>query len=257
MNERTPNERDEIHVIIDERERGKIRKAFRFLEQKNGYNIKLQIETMEHGDYVVSSRIAIERKRGDDLVSSIFDNRLFEQIIGMKEKFDQVVLIVENPKKIFRRPTIKEAPIYGALLYVAFKMGVSVVPTTNEKETAELVYALAKSEQERGIFPSWPLPERTIPIKKVAQEDQEHFLQGMVQVGVKSAKQLLSAFGAPKYVLHALQETIVHVKKDGTPRKIEGMMEHVRGFGPKFVYRNKRLYTMSHKEAKKNKEKTY
>ncbi len=257
MSANETTDQQKVHVILDERERGKIRKAFRFLEQTQGKKMRLQIETMDFGDYLVSSRIAIERKRGDDLVSSIFDNRLFEQLIGLKEYFEQPVLILENPKKIFRRPTIKEGPIYGALLYVAFKMGVSVIPTINEKETAELVYALAKNEQNRGFLPVWPLPKRKVPIKKISRKDQEHFLQGMVQVGSKSAKRLLNTFGAPKYVFHALQETEVQLKKDGTPKKIRGMMEHVRGFGPMFVHRNKRLYTMSHKQAKRNKEKTY
>ncbi len=61
-------------IVMDERERGEIRSVFEIIP------CKLRIETLDIADYIISKEIAIERKRGDDLVASICDNRFFSQV---------------------------------------------------------------------------------------------------------------------------------------------------------------------------------
>ncbi len=61
-------------IIMDERERHEIRSVFETIP------CQLRIETLDIADYVISNDIAIERKRGDDLVASICDNRFFSQV---------------------------------------------------------------------------------------------------------------------------------------------------------------------------------
>jgi DNA excision repair protein ERCC-4 len=58
-------------IIMDERERNEIRRAF------EKYRCDLQIKTIYVADYMISPEIGIERKRGDDLTASICDNRFF------------------------------------------------------------------------------------------------------------------------------------------------------------------------------------
>lgn len=61
-------------IIMDERERHEIRSVFETIP------CQLQIKTLDIADYIISKDIAIERKRGDDLVASICDNRFFSQV---------------------------------------------------------------------------------------------------------------------------------------------------------------------------------
>jgi len=65
-----------LKVIIDNRER----KLMKLLEEKYT-NIKFETEQLDIADIVISEDVAIERKEGFDFVSSIMDNRLFEQCL--------------------------------------------------------------------------------------------------------------------------------------------------------------------------------
>ena len=100
---------------MDERERGKIRSVFEKIP------CNLRIETLNIADYVISKEIAIERKRGDDLVASICDNRFFSQLEKLKKYHREPLIILENPKKMFDRKGIYEASIYGRLYSLLHK----------------------------------------------------------------------------------------------------------------------------------------
>ena len=126
-------------IIIDERERGEIRSVFENLD------CEISIDTLDFGDYIVSSRCAIERKRGDDLISSIFDTRFFQQLSKLKEVFQFPILILESPEKAFSRKYVKESSIYGALVYAAYKMNIPIIPTKNALETAKTVVEIAQN----------------------------------------------------------------------------------------------------------------
>ena len=66
---------EELRIIIDERE-----------EKKSGIpkllssiGVKTEIKTLPIGDYIVAPETVVERKTISDLLSSIFDGRLFDQ----------------------------------------------------------------------------------------------------------------------------------------------------------------------------------
>ncbi|WP_054864967.1 ERCC4 domain-containing protein [Methanosarcina barkeri] len=76
-----------------------------FREAKSGVaNVldKLGVEiiftTLEIGDYVVSDRLAVERKRTDDFVSSLVDGKrnLFAQLSNLTRVYQKPVLIIEG-----------------------------------------------------------------------------------------------------------------------------------------------------------------
>ena len=116
-------------IIMDERERGEIRSIFETIP------CKLRIETLEMADYIISKDIAIERKRGDDLVASICDNRFFSQLEKLKNHYKKPLIILENPNKMFDRKGVYEASIYGAILYAIYKMKIALFPTRDANET--------------------------------------------------------------------------------------------------------------------------
>ena len=245
-----------VKIVMDERERGQIREEFLKLESR----LDLTIETLEYGDYIVSPRCAIERKRGDDFVASIFDQRLFLQLQKLREAYLYPVLILEDSKRLFSRKFVNPTSIYGALIYVSTRMHIPIIPTINEADTAALVFTLAQREQQLG----WNLGELSPSIQPyslqksvaVSSEDQEYFLQGLVDIGYTRAQQLLDVFQTPEIILYALESTTVEVTSGGNPKKLSGILSNVSGIGPKIVFRNQQLLNTSYKRAKKEKLKT-
>ncbi len=218
-------------IIMDERERGTIREAFQKM------NCTLDIQTLSVADYIVSEKIGIERKRGDDLVASLCDNRLFAQLTYLTEVFDKPLIVLENFGRMFTGRGVYEASIYGALLYLLYKLHIAVIPTRNEQETALLITQLARLSQKDS-----PLGEICIlePSKDL-RSSQLYFLEGLYHVSEKSAIKLLNAFGSVNGVLDAIQETSLIYSKSGNVKGITGPLAKMKGFGVKFVVKNRAL----------------
>jgi len=236
-------------IIIDERERGEIRSAFENIQ------CDISIETLDFGDYIVSSRCAIERKRGDDLVSSIFDTRFFQQLSKLKNVFQFPILIIESLEKTFSR-FVKESSIYGALVYATYKMNIPIIPTKNALETAKVIVEIAKLEQSKGYFPEIiPKIDKKSLSEDITAEDQKYFLEGLVDVGDKKAQRFLDVLGNPLFTLHTISEAKVIYSKNGKPKNISGIIEGFKGIGSKFILRNQNILNFSYSQALKMKKK--
>lgn len=219
-------------VIVDERERGPIRG---FLTE---IGCEVEIKTLDVGDFILSSKVAVERKRGDDFASSLFDGRLFEQLIRLTEAFDAPLVILEDFERMFTRYEEQKAALYGAMVYCAYKLGIPVIPTRDYKDTAIVLKSIAKREQ---IVDNAPLLTRIAPKSMSFEERQEFLLEGLFQTGKKKSKQLLEHFGPPGYVFNALLKSKVTYSSSGNPKDVEGPFAEIKGFGPKYVEMNKAL----------------
>ena len=219
-------------IIMDERERHEIRSVFETIP------CQLQIETLDIADYVISKDIAIERKRGDDLVASICDNRFFSQLEKLKKCYKKPLIILENPKKMFERKGVYEASIYGAILYAIYKMKIALFPTRDAKETAETIWSFAKFVQKSEQFEYVSIK---IEQEKISVDSQLFFLEGLFQVSEKKAKILLDHFKTPFNVLQGIIRTEITYTKSGKPKGISGDLSELKGFGHKFLKVNKEL----------------
>jgi DNA excision repair protein ERCC-4 len=65
---------ENLRIIVDERE-----KKSGIPELLRSVGINLEIKTLPIGDYIVAPETVVERKSLSDLISSIFDGRLFDQ----------------------------------------------------------------------------------------------------------------------------------------------------------------------------------
>nr|QEE16299.1 hypothetical protein DSAG12_02129 [Candidatus Prometheoarchaeum syntrophicum] len=219
-------------IIMDERERNEIRAVFETIP------CHLQIETLDIADYVISNDIAIERKRGDDLVASICDNRFFSQLQHLKKHYTKPLIILENPTKMFERKGVYEASIYGAMLYAIYKMKIPLFPTRDARETAETIWSFAKFVQKSAPFEYVPIK---IEQEKISRDSQLFFLEGLCQVSEKKARILLDHFKTPYNVLQAITETTITYTKTGNPKGISGRLAELKGFGHKFLKMNQEL----------------
>jgi ERCC4-type nuclease len=231
-----------LNIIVDHREPAGIKKRL----IKLGMEVKE--EQLDIADYVVSDKVACERKTGVDLISSIMDNRLFEQIDRLIETYEQPVLILEDFSSAFERVEWKKRKkhVFGALTYIFLRRQLPVVPTSSKSETAILLNRIASWTQEEKTD---PLIARKSPKKRTLRDDQLYFLQGLYNTGQKKGEILLDSFNNnPKDVIDSILQTEILYTKTGNPKGLNGPMDSLEGFGPKYVLKNKRLFQSSEKE---------
>ena len=223
-----------LHIIVDNREH----KLMALLDKKKDI-ITYNSEQLDIADIVVSEQIAIERKEGFDFVSSIMDNRLFEQLLRLKDTYETPILILEGLNdNVFNKVGMKTSSIYGALAFISYKLGISVIPTRNLEETAIVIERIAYREQVKN---NMPLLSRKAP-KEMSKEDRRiYIIEGLVDIGPKKARLLIEKFRTPNNVFKAIKKTNITFTRTGNPKGIEGPLCEVKGFSWKFVQKNKKI----------------
>lgn len=160
--------------------------------------IECDAQQLAVGDYVLSERLVVERKTAADLIASIKDRRLWEQVQRLKEAYPAVVLIIEGT------PTRLPAEAWkGALASILAIGSISVLQTFDAAETAEWIARLARREKRgpitaRGAARKPKNPDRLL----------ESVLGALPGISVKNAQRLLERFGTLQAVLNAPEEDL-------------------------------------------------
>jgi Fanconi anemia group M protein len=203
-----------------------------FREAKSGVaNVldKLGVEvffaTLEIGDYVVSDRLAVERKRTDDFASSLIDGKrnLFAQLSDLARVYEKPVLIIEGTE-LFTSRQINPNAIYGSLISIGIDFGVSLLYSRDEEETAAILKVLAKREQIENKREVNPHGRKLI---STLTEQQEYLISSIADIGPKAARNLLLHFGSVEAVMKADAKELKEVKLIGPKRaaKIRDILE--------------------------------
>lgn len=177
----------ELRIVADERER---KSGIPDLLKKAG--LGLEVVMLPVGDYIVASETVVERKSIYDLVSSVFDGRLFDQCSRLKEHFEHPVLVVEGNVDELANVTENPLVFYGALSRVALDHGIPVVPTPDAEHTAKLLVSMAaRRKSAPGPF-----------LKKIRkhpdiERQQLSVLCSLPGVGEILAYRMLERFGSP------------------------------------------------------------
>jgi Fanconi anemia group M protein len=206
-------ERDKIYV--DPRERG----MARLLE---GKGLEVTLKNLEVGDYVVSDRVAIERKTAQDFVASIIDpeRNLFRQIADLARSYERPVLVLEG-RDLYSRQ-VSASSIQGALASVAVDYGVPIIPTEDQEDTASVITMLASRERKAGHEPKLHGHKTARTLK----EQQEYLISAIPSVGPSVARKLLRHFGSIEKVISASKEELEEVDMVG-PKIAERIRELV------------------------------
>ncbi len=161
------------------------------------------------GDYVLSDRIAVERKTTGDFLESIRDGRLFEQVKKLRNDYKAPVLIIEG-ESLFSR-NFHENSIYGAIASIISDFNVPVIFTRNPEETAKLLKALYR--RERAEHREIALHKERKPM--TLEERQRYIVESLPSVSAKLSKRLLEHFGSVRDVMNAEVSELVDVKGIG------------------------------------------
>ncbi|KAA0003860.1 MAG: hypothetical protein FE048_00640 [Thermoplasmata archaeon] len=182
-----------VTVVVDYREL--YSPVAESLERRGIVIIKKQLAV---GDYIISERIGVERKRASDFLDSLIKKRLFDQVKRLADAYEKPLMVIEE-EGLFSRNIDKKA-IYGALASIVSDYGFSIIQTKNAEETADFLSALAKREQLkqkreialRGKKPSFSL-----------RQQQQFIIEGLPFVSAVTAKKLLDYFGSVRRVINA------------------------------------------------------
>ncbi len=165
-----------------------------------------------NADYVVSDRVAIERKTVDDFVDSIVDKRLFDQLVELKKNYQKPILIVEGDG-LYRR--LNPNAIRGALATIVVDFNIPIIFTKSPEETAEFIVSLARREQlakGREVSPHYGKTKMTL------KEQMEYVVSSISDIGPVVARNLLEHFQTIENIAKADVEDLMKVPKVG--RKI-------------------------------------
>ena len=198
----------DIRIVVDKR------------EQKSGIpsllksiGLDVEIKTLVIGDYIVAPETVVERKSINDLLSSIFDGRLFDQCNRLKTHFSNPVLLMEGNIDILEKITDNSLIFYGALSRVALDFKIPVIPTPNAFHTTKLLLSLSSRKNEsKGPF------LKKIKKSSDIQLQQLRSLSSLPGVGEKLAIRMLEKFGSPLNVFNATSTELSRVNGLGGKR---------------------------------------
>jgi len=189
-----------IRIVVDERE-----KKSGIPGILKGIGINLEIKTLPIGDYIVAPETVVERKTISDLVSSVFDGRLFDQCNRLKEHYKFPILLIEGNIDEIEELTENSLVFYGAISSIAIDFKIPVIHTPNASHTSKLLVSMcSRKDASKGPF-----------IKKIRksndlQKQQLSMLCSLPGVGEKTAVRMLEKFGTP---LRVLSSSITELSK--------------------------------------------
>jgi Fanconi anemia group M protein len=196
----------DIKIIVDHRE-------YRSTVVRN-LTIKgasIEPKQLNVGDYVLSSRIGVERKEVGDYLDSLINGSLFKQVGQLRDAFSRPVLVLEGENLLTQR-NISHNAILGSLASITIDFGITILPTRDSAETADLLSVIAKREQK--------LDKKSVSIRgekrvHTLSENQQFIVEGLPKVSSVIAKRLLQHFGSIKNLINATEDELMEVQGIG------------------------------------------
>jgi ERCC4-related helicase len=201
-------------VVADHRET-----ASRVVEVLSDLGATISISRLEQGDYAIGDRILVERKTARDFVDTLVDRNLMGQLRRLSESCLRPVLIIEGGD-LYTQRDIHPNAIRGALAAIAVDLGVSILFSRDEADTAGILFVLARRAEEGP-------GEKRIPMQKSYQslrEQQELVVASFPDIGARYARLLLEYFGSIKALVNAEKEELLKVPGIGE-KKAEKIYE--------------------------------
>ena len=200
---------ENITIIVDHREYRS--NVVRNLAIKG---LTIEPQQLDVGDYILSSRIGVERKNTEDFLSSLIEGKLFKQIQRLRDSYSRPILILEG-ENLFTHRNVNHNAIYGSLASISVDYGIPIMTTKDELETANLLSVIAKREQKEEKKAVAIRGEKT---QMSLNERQQFLVEGLPNISAILAKRLLLHFGSIKDIANATEEELQEV--DGIGKNI-------------------------------------
>ena len=212
--EKAPDGR--VKIIVDQRED----RLFDLLLKKMGADVERRV--LEVGDFLCSSRLAVERKSRADFEQSVIDGRLFAQLPNLVSNYERIVIVVEGQSDENR---ISRSALLGAYAAIIADFGASLMFTRDKEATAELVFNLAKHEQLARKSDLRVFAKRK---SLTPSQAMRSIIEMLPLVGPKGARALLAHFGSVEDVISASEKDLSEVPGIGEKKAklIRAILRH-------------------------------
>ena len=193
-------------IIVDHRESRS--PVMRFLTQKD---IIVEPQQLDVGDYIISSRIGIERKTVDDFLGSLIEGKLFVQMKNLRATYSRPLLLIEGDGLLTKRNMSHNA-IFGSFVAIIVDFGIPIITTRSSQETADFLAVMAQREQKEG--------DRAVAIRgektaRTISEQQQFFVEGLPNISAVLAQRLLQHFGSIRSLANASEEDLCQIQGIG------------------------------------------
>ena len=212
-----------VRIVVDERERNS-----NIPQLLKNAGAVIDFTQLKVGDYVVSSETAVERKTVRDLISSIYDGRLFIQCSDLVKHYQKPLLVVqgniaelaETPEEMedmdIKQHTERMPLAYDALITVATEFRIPIIHTPSAEQTAQLLVTLVSRSLREGKA-TGPL------LRKIKKENpiyiqQLSVLASLPGVGEKLAARMLQKFHTPIRAINASAAELATIPGFGLAR---------------------------------------
>ena len=153
--------------------------------------------------YVLSKRLAIERRTASAFLRGIQEKTLFTSAIYLREHFRLPILIVEGQTD-YGYSGFSPQAVRGALSSMMLLYGINVLATPDVGETVALIAMIARQEQI-GIPEISLIPKR----KAIDLNDlQRRLIEMLPGSGMVMARQMLQHFGSVRRIVEATEDEL-------------------------------------------------
>ncbi|XP_074005045.1 Fanconi anemia group M protein [Numenius arquata] len=148
---RAPPEKDPpLAILVDSREICSGAEVVSALRAVHG--VKVQVCSLSSSDYIVSNRMAVERKFLSELLNSGNRSKVTQRLQRLQSMFERICVIVEKDRikpgettRFFQR-----TQYYDGVLSALVQAGVRILFSSGQEETAALLKDLASVEQRKA-----------------------------------------------------------------------------------------------------------
>jgi len=187
------------------------------------YGTPITREELVIGDYVTGEWV-IERKETKDFLSSIFDNRLWDQAYNMLINYRHPVFIIEGGfPVVYDKYTLRKQRVFvGALVKLMHSYNCNCIMTPDKEGTAYFIRTLYSSltEKKETLKP-------VVKKGKTYSEIKENILAQIPHIGRKTAKELLKQFHTIENVISNLKEKTLFTDKKLREKQIEMLRKYL------------------------------
>ncbi len=177
----------------------------------------LEVKEIEVGDGVLGYKVGFERKRGDDFLKSLIEDRkLFRQLHDLANAYEKPFLVIEGMSKpstydfsgrtdirdtIYTQRRINPVALRGILISIQLDLGIQIFWTNCIEETAQLLIHIARREQnveEKRFFSAHGKRSHLSP-----DEQLNYILSAIPDIGEGKALLLLRHFNTLESIANA------------------------------------------------------
>uniref|UniRef100_T1ISI1 Fanconi anemia group M protein n=1 Tax=Strigamia maritima TaxID=126957 RepID=T1ISI1_STRMM len=157
------NDKDEDNLLVLIDSRG-INGCHQLIsELRHQYKVQTHVVSLNSCDYIVSTRMGVERILFSSVSNIASKNRVVEKISSMSYLFDRSCLIIEADREKLGLKKNGCLQYYNRLISALLQLPIKVLHSDSQKNTASLLRELALDEKKKGFGLSI---DCTVPLSK-------------------------------------------------------------------------------------------